>query len=153
MQKELLIYTGAAWSNKFPGVAGWSFVAVEKGKPFSEEEDYVVHEQSGVAPGTAQKIGGELKAAMAGLLWALNNGYQDVTICYEYPGVEHWVTGTWKAKKELPSIYGSWMQEVSKGLIFAFEKAEVQFGGVVMERSESLAKTAVNQAFVAAKGK
>lgn len=151
MQKELVVYTGAAWSQKCPDVSGWAMVAVEEGTPFSIQEDVIVHEQSGIAPGSAQKISGELKAAMAGLLWAHQNGYTIVTIAYEYPGVEHWVTGAWKAKKELPSIYGNWMQEVAKGMQLSFEKADAKRSSAWMSRTDSLSKQAVNDAFRNAK--
>ena len=113
--KELIVAIAGVWS----GVeATWGFVANE----FHEGEDMgCVSIQQGFAPASAQHVGAELKAVMAAVLWGKKNGYTSFTFYHSYQGVEKWVTGEWKANKELPQAYREWMRaQQEKGLEFAF---------------------------------
>ena len=69
-------------------------------------------ERSGVLKdhfGHAQ-IGGELKAAMVALAWTINHSYTELEMVYDYEGIRKWVTGEYKANKEMTKTYQLWMR-------------------------------------------
>lgn len=44
-----------------------------------------------------RNVTGEMLGAMFAVNWCGNNGYSAIKICYDYAGIEKWVTGEWKA--------------------------------------------------------
>ena len=61
-----------------------------------------------------RNVAGEVLAVLQLCKHFLNNvkDCTNLTIVYDYIGIENWVTGTWKAKKELTINYRSYMREV-----------------------------------------
>ena len=55
------------------------------------------------------QIGGELKSAMVALAWTINHDHHELEIIYDYAGIRNWVTGEWRAKKEMTKVYRRWM--------------------------------------------
>lgn len=135
MTNEVKIYTDGSWSSNKPDVAGWSFLVVVG--------DKIVHYQYGQAPSSSQQIGGELKAAMAGLLWASKNNVSKVNLCHDYTGVAFWAEGTWKAKKELPMKYASFVQSLMRLMTVEFVKVPAHAGDKFNELADKLAKRGV----------
>lgn len=135
MEQTIKIYTDGSWSSKKPSVAGWSFLAVLDGK--------IIHCQYGQASAVSQQIGGELKGAMAGLLWAKTNGFSTIEICHDYTGVAHWAKGEWKPKKELPKKYAQFMKGALVGSSVSFTKVDAHTGDMFNELADQLAKKGV----------
>lgn len=135
MTKTIKIYTDGSWSSKKKSVAGWSYVAIV--------DNQVVHQENGRASGDSQQVGGELKAVMAGLLWCYENGYEHVEIHYDYTGVRHWALREWKAKKDLPKKYVSFVSTLMKVLHVKFIKVDAHTGNQWNELADELAKKAI----------
>lgn len=106
-------------------------------------DNQVVKELSGILKAkdaVYHQIGGELKAALEAMKWALDNGYQALTICYDYAGVKKFATNEWKAENELALFY----QEETKrlGLEINWVKIAAHTGDKWNERADVLAKEA-----------
>lgn len=52
-------------------------------------------------------IAGEILAVLLGVELAIQIGFTNINIIYDYDGVEYWYNGTWKAKGQLQSIYAT----------------------------------------------
>ena len=133
--KEVVVYVSGLFNG---AVAGWGFTAVE----WKDGVDMgTVCNKKGLSPAEAQHVGAELKATMAGLLWAKRAGYENVFVVYNYEGVKAWVTGEWKAKKPLPQMYQKWVQEQVSDLHIEFIKAEKGW----TQWAEALASSAIKE--------
>lgn len=97
---------------------------------------------SGNNPDALQQrnVAGEMIASMLAVKWALANGYEELTIFYDYSGIECWVTGSWKAKNELTRKYRDWMQAKSRELNIFFKKVAAHTNDTLNERADKLAK-------------
>lgn len=52
-----------------------------------------------------RNVSGELNAALSAIELAIKNGFETITIFYDYEGIEKWATGEWKCKNELSKKY------------------------------------------------
>lgn len=69
----------------------------------------------------------------------------DLTIYYDYEGIEKWVTGQWQAKKVFTQAYRNTMHEVMKDLNIHFVKVEAHTGVIYNEKADKLAKEAIKE--------
>lgn len=103
----ITIQVDGSWSSNNPTKSGWGF--------FVEEINY---SESGVVEGqyalNHRQVVGELKATMAALKWAKDNGHKEVIIRFDYMGVREWATGAWKANKPVTRLYRDWMSSMLK---------------------------------------
>ena len=62
---------------------------------------------SGANPEMAsmRNVAGEIEGAMAAISYAEQNGIQELTIYYDYIGIENWPTGKWNANEKLSLIH------------------------------------------------
>ena len=56
------------------------------------------------------QVGGELKATMTGLAWAINNDFHEMEIIYDFKGIRNWVTGEWQTNNLMARTYQAWMR-------------------------------------------
>ena len=104
----------------------------------------VLYEGNGVLEddqGHAQ-VGGELKAAMVAVAWAINHDYKELVINYDYTGIRLWVTGEWRAKKQMTIDYRQWMrnQIEAHGLLIYWSKVKGHSGVPGNMRADQLAQ-------------
>ena len=61
-----------------------------------------------------RNVAGEILAVLQLCSYLLKNfpDCSDLTIIYDYAGIENWVTGAWKAKKDLTQHYRDYMHDV-----------------------------------------
>jgi ribonuclease H-related protein len=58
----------------------------------------------------SHQIAGEIKAVTEAIEWCRKNKIDDVTIYYDYKGLEKWAKGLWKTKKEISKEYADFMK-------------------------------------------
>ena len=107
------------------------------------KDNQVVKELNGILEAKDaiyHQIGGELKAALVAMKWALANGYQALTICYDYAGVKKFATNEWQAENELALFYQK--ETKSLGLDIKWVKIAAHTGDKWNERADILAKEA-----------
>ena len=91
-----------------------------------------------------RNVGGEIEGALEAARMALELKLKRLTILYDYEGIEAWVNGNWKCKKEETAAYRDAMQEIiAKGLAIRFLKVKAHSGIPGNEFADSLAKKAV----------
>ncbi len=101
---------------------------------------------SGNKPDLARmrNVAGEIEGALAAAHMALELKLKRLTILYDYEGIEAWVNGGWKCRKEETAAYRDAMQEIiAKGLAIRFVKVKAHSGILGNELADSLAKSAV----------
>ncbi len=87
-----------------------------------------------------RNVTGEMLGAMYAVRTAMMNGYRAVEICYDYEGIEKWVTGAWRSKTELTQKYAASMREWSRSIEITFTKVAAHTNVKYNEMADQLAK-------------
>ena len=114
MQQTITIHVDGSYTPKNPTIVGWGF----------SSEDKTINE-SGSVFGKITKmrqIGGEIKAVMEAIRYAYTNKYDKIIICYDYIGIEKWITGEWKAKNDWTQGYFRGMNTTKNKIQYEFKK-------------------------------
>ena len=90
-----------------------------------------------------RNVAGEICGSMAAIRKAVELGLPEVTIYYDYMGIEKWAIGEWKANKKLTQYYADKMAKYRKQLPIVFMKVEAHTGDFYNEQADQLAKKAV----------
>jgi ribonuclease H-related protein len=105
--KSITIYVDGSHSSKYPDVTGWGIVAVE--------DNRMLYTDSGIILDPtivcANQIGGEVKAAMKAIHYAICQGYEEVVVMYDYAGIKGWGELAWKAKEKVAVEYKGWISK------------------------------------------
>ena len=91
------------------GVTSYGAVIRKDGKKIKELSGIV---DSGLVKGSYQ-VAGEIKAVTESVNWCMENNVNEVSIYYDYKGLEKWAIGKWKTKKEVSKEYSDFMKSVN----------------------------------------
>ncbi len=89
-------------------------------------EDKIVH----TIKGSSQKyiemrnIAGELFAAGTAIQWAVDNGYGEITVCYDYTGIAAWANNKWQATQPGTINYKRFIDSLKDKININFVKAD-----------------------------
>ena len=90
---------------------------------------------------TMRNVAGEICGSMAAVKKAEELGIKELTILYDYKGIEEWVKGTWRANKKGTIEYADFMRNTKVNI--TFKKVEAHTGIEGNEMADVLAKNAV----------
>ncbi|MGL5615771.1 MAG: viroplasmin family protein [Sarcina sp.] len=117
----------------------YGLVVVKKGE--------VIHRDKGIGTDkdaiALRNVSGEVMGAMKAVDYAINNKIDEITICYDYQGVESWALGTWKRNKELTKAYNEFMSKKMKIIKVRFKKIKGHSGNKFNDMADILAKEAL----------
>jgi len=89
----------------------------------------------------SRQIAGELQAVIESVNWCLKKSITDVTIYYDYAGIENWARGRWMAKKNITKQYAMFMNKA--GLKIEWHKIKSHTGVYWNEEADKLAINAL----------
>ena len=89
-------------------------------------------------------VAGEINAALLAMKYCYNNNYDNLTIYYDYNGIEKWATGEWKANKKGTQEYRQLANLYAKRLNIKFVKVKAHSGNQYNELADKLAKQSIN---------
>lgn len=90
-----------------------------------------------------RNVAGEIDGAMAAVKAALDHDLTQITILYDYQGIESWATGDWQAKNIFTQQYRDTMQTLMRHIQINFVKVKGHSGIPGNELADQLAKEAV----------
>ena len=121
------------------GNFSYGLVAIEDGEVIFEDNGIGFDEEA-IA---LRNVSGEVLGAQKAVEFAINKGYKEVTIAYDYQGIESWALGTWKRNNKVTSQYNSFMQEKMKFIKINFKKIKGHSGNKYNDIADKLAKSAL----------
>jgi len=129
---EYIAYTDG--SNSTDIAIAWGFVILKNNK--------IVHEDCGEAPVKRFKkhrnIYGEIVAVIQTIKWCKQNDIKEITIIYDYSGLEEWATGRWKKKTLMTKLY--YESVITSGIHIKWIKVKGHSGDIWNDYADSLAK-------------
>ena len=125
------IYVDGSYVN---GCAGFGVVILKNGD--------LAEELYGPVPDTfserARNVTGEIVATEKAVQWCQEHSIQEVSIFYDYKGIEKWATGEWKTKQPLTREYADFIRNC--GVKIYWHKVESHTGDRWNNRADELAK-------------
>lgn len=89
-----------------------------------------------------RNVAGEMRAAMAATVFAHRMHIKEFYLHYDYLGIEHWATGTWKRNNDFTRQYHEFMSEMSNKVKIKFRKVKAHSGVTYNDKADELAKKA-----------
>lgn len=87
-----------------------------------------------------RNVAGEISGAMRIVEEAFCLGLEEITLYYDYAGIENWVTGIWSCNKYETYEYSRFMHESSKQIRIHFHKVAGHSGDTGNEIVDTIAK-------------
>lgn len=113
------------------------------------ENNEVIYTASGVGFDkeaiSLRNVSGEVLGAQKAVEFAKDRGYKEITIAYDYQGVESWALGTWKRNNRITKNYHEFMQKNMAEVKVRFKKIKGHSGDKYNDMADELAKSALNK--------
>lgn len=90
-----------------------------------------------------RNVAGEIIAVLNAVDWAWKNGYEQMSIFYDYEGIGKWASGDWKPKTTLSSYYKRYIDDKNGIISIEFVKVSGHSNNKYNDRADKLAQSAV----------
>ena len=138
--KDLLIaYVDGSYNPKYPTVVGSGVVLINSDSTIEEYSFSIVDEELA----KQRNVGGELRRCMIAIQMAIEKGYKDLIIHYDYMGIETWTNGSWKCKNKYTQMYRDYVNEMRKYINIEFHKVKAHSNIEYNELADKLAKNSI----------
>lgn len=129
-----IIYVDGSYNVK-KNICGYGLVITKDEKVVYEEYKTINHDAIKM-----RNVLGEIVGSCRAMELALQNNIKEITIAFDYEGIEKWATGAWKAKNEHTQSYAKYAQYVMSKIKVNFLKIKAHTGVEFNERADVLAK-------------
>jgi len=130
------IYVDGSFSKDIGKFAGWAFVVVQDGVEHFNKNGLTKEEAK------SWNVDGEVYATIEGIKYCIDNNIKEVTICYDYTGIENWATSIWKCKSNISKKYVQFIQD-NKDVKLNFRKIKSHSGDKFNNLADKLATQAL----------
>ncbi len=117
---------------------GWGLLVKENGEEVHRDKGNDIPPEAQVHRNVAGEIWGIVKA----LAWCQSKGIQEVSLHYDYQGLESWATGAWRAKLPFTQFYADTVK--ASGITIHWVKVKAHSGNPENEIVDELAKEGAN---------
>ena len=126
--------------DRISGIYGSGVVIVDGDKKHE-------YKHAGNREGYAQlhNVTGELEAAKFVMWYAVDKKIKEITLFYDYQGIEAWAVGDWKANLPYTQDYVKFYNKVKTAVKVNFVKVKAHTGIELNEVVDKLAKEAIEQ--------
>lgn len=107
-------------------------LSIKKFSKRFKEDEYSSH----------RNVSGEIRGAEFAFSYAIDEGFDNLVLYYDYQGIEKWAKKEWKANTELTKNYRDYYDRASKEINIYFEKVLAHSGDEYNEMADMLAKGA-----------
>ena len=126
--------------DRINGIYGSGVVIVDGDKKYEykhagNREDYA----------QLHNVAGELEAAKFVMWSAVDKKIKEITLFYDYQGIEAWATGSWEANLTYTQDYVKFYNKVKERVKVNFVKVKAHTGVQLNELVDKLAKEAIEQ--------
>ena len=126
--------------DRVQGIYGSGVVIVDGDKKYEfkhagNREDYA----------QLHNVAGELEAAKYVMWYAVDKKIKEITLFYDYQGIESWAIGDWQANLPYTQDYVSFYNKVKTRVKVNFVKVEAHTGVELNELVDKLAKEAIEE--------
>lgn len=90
-----------------------------------------------------RNVAGEIEAAKIAMAHCISNNIDNLTLYFDYEGIEKWCIGVWKANKEGTIQYKKFYNSIKDKLNVKFIKVKAHSGDKYNEEADKLAKAAI----------
>ena len=90
-----------------------------------------------------RNVAGEIEAAKIAMAYCISNEIKNLTLYFDYEGIEKWCMGIWKANKEGTIAYKKFYDSIKDTLNVKFVKVKAHSGDKYNEEADKLAKAAI----------
>lgn len=90
-----------------------------------------------------RQIAGEVQGSTMAIQWAIDNGYDEVDIYYDYMGIQMWAEKDWRAKNPTSQAYAAFVDKAQLQITIKFHKVPAHTGVELNEATDRLAKDAI----------
>lgn len=126
--------------NEASNIVGYGLVLVQNDKVLFKDLGYF----KGPNYTGSRNVFGEIRGAMKAVEMCIANGFTNITIAYDYAGIEEWAMDRWKANLPLTTDYKNFMLKYRQKIDISFLKIKAHSGQKYNEMADKLAKIGAN---------
>lgn len=90
-----------------------------------------------------RNVTGEIIASLLAIQYAIENGYEQIDIFYDYEGIEMWADKKWKRNKQATKKYSELVEQYRKQIKISFHKVKAHSSDTYNELADGLAKQGI----------
>ena len=141
----MIIYTDGSYNRKrAPNVCGYGAVIIREDNPDYYVVDVVFGTTDLAEYSALWNVGGELWAVISGIDYAKEVfNPEDITLFYDYYGIEKWVTGEWRCKTPVTQSYKNYMLSKKDNVKISFSKVKGHSGCLLNELADEYANLGI----------